>query len=164
MSDDRERRLMVMRHAKSSWKSDAASDHARPLNKRGRRDAPRIAARLVELGWEPELVVASTSERTRETWRRMADRFPRARAEYTEDLYLCDADDARAVIATLPDAVGTTLLLGHNPGFEDLVEELAGQWQRMTTANVALFRGWGSTWAEALGGLQLESLLRPKEL
>ena len=63
-----ERRLIVMRHAKSSWKSDAETDHLRPLNKRGRDSAPLVAARLVELGWIPEAVYSSDSLRTRETW------------------------------------------------------------------------------------------------
>ena len=61
------KRLLVTRHAKSSWKSGEDSDHARPLNKRGRRDAPRVAAHLVGLGWVPEQVLSSDSQRTRET-------------------------------------------------------------------------------------------------
>ncbi len=60
-------RLIIMRHAKSDWNSGAASDHARPLNKRGRRDAPRVANRLGELGWQPDYVISSDSRRTRET-------------------------------------------------------------------------------------------------
>jgi len=70
------KRLIIMRHAKSSWTSGAATDHQRPLNKRGRRDAPRIGARLQHLGWLPDLVIASDSERTRETWQRMKVEFP----------------------------------------------------------------------------------------
>jgi phosphohistidine phosphatase len=159
------RRLMVMRHAKSSWESDASTDHERPLNKRGKRDAPRIAAHLDEIGWRPELVLSSTSERTRQTWKRMRERFPEARVQYTNELYLCDAEDAIAQIAGLPDEIGSVLVLGHNPGFEDLVEELTGRWHRMTTANVALFAGTGATWAEALSnGVELQRVIRPKEL
>ncbi len=165
MSGAMTRRLMVMRHAKSSWKSDAATDHERPLNKRGRRDAPRIAAHLDERGWRPELVLSSTSERTRQTWLGMADHFPDARTEYTEALYLSDAEDAIAEIERLPADARTVLLLGHNPGFEDLVEELCGTWHRMTTANVALFEGEGRSWSDALAhGLRLEAVVRPKEL
>jgi hypothetical protein len=74
-----QRRLMIMRHAKSAWSSDVASDHERPLNKRGRRDAPRVGKRLAKLGWVPEFVVSSDSRRTRETWERMQRRFPEVR-------------------------------------------------------------------------------------
>ena len=59
-----QRRLMVMRHAKSSWKSQVPTDHERPLNERGRRDAARVGKRLAELGWVPDFVVSSDSRRT----------------------------------------------------------------------------------------------------
>ena len=75
-----QRRLMLMRHAKSAWTSHVPTDHERPLNERGRRDAARVGKRLAKLGWVPDLVVGSDSRRTEETWERMQKRFPRARA------------------------------------------------------------------------------------
>jgi phosphohistidine phosphatase SixA len=77
------RRLMIMRHAKSSWKGQVPTDHDRPLNTRGRRDAVRVGKRLAKLGWVPDLVVSSDSRRTRETWERMQRRFPEARVSFT---------------------------------------------------------------------------------
>ena len=68
-------RVIVMRHAKSSWKTDAPTDHARPLNKRGKRDAPRIARELELRGWVPQLVLSSDSKRTRQTFKRMRKEF-----------------------------------------------------------------------------------------
>ncbi len=62
------RRLIVMRHAKSSWKHAGLTDHQRPLNKRGRKDAPRVARALIERGWTPRRVLSSDAARTRETW------------------------------------------------------------------------------------------------
>jgi len=160
-----ERRLMVMRHAKSSWKDQTLDDHDRPLNKRGRRDAPRIAERLEELGWIPEHVVSSTSERTRQTWAGMASRFPDATTTFTEDLYLSGVEEPIARIAALPAPMCSVLLLGHNPGFEELVEDLVGRDIIMTTANVALLVGRGGTWADALAnGFTCVDVLRPKEL
>ena len=67
------RRLIIMRHAKSSWTSGALSDHERPLNARGIRDAPRVGAALVKRGWLPQLVLSSDSERTRETFAGMSE-------------------------------------------------------------------------------------------
>ena len=61
-----QRRLMLMRHAKSSWKSQVPTDHERPLNERGRRDAARVGKRLAKLGWLPDVVVGSDSRRTEE--------------------------------------------------------------------------------------------------
>ena len=67
------RRLIVMRHAKSSWKDPGQTDHERPLNGRGRRSAPLVAARLAELGWAPTRVHSSDAARTVETWRGMEE-------------------------------------------------------------------------------------------
>ncbi len=73
-----QRRIIVMRHAKSSWKSDAPDDHSRPLNRRGRRDAPRVAQELARRGWVPERVFSSDARRTRQTWEIMAPYFENA--------------------------------------------------------------------------------------
>ncbi|MBK6580418.1 MAG: histidine phosphatase family protein [Sandaracinaceae bacterium] len=61
------RRLLLTRHAKSDWSTEAPDDHARPLNKRGRRDAPRVGALVQSLGWRPELVLCSSAQRALET-------------------------------------------------------------------------------------------------
>ena len=64
-----------------------------------------------------------------------------------------------------PAAAHTVLALGHNPGWEDAQSRLSGRWETMTTANVALLQGHGSTWVEALaGGWSLEAFGRPKEI
>src|SRR5262245_30773186 len=94
-----QRLLMLMRHAKSSWKSPAQTDHARPLNKRGRHDAPRVGKRLAQDGWVPDRVVSSDSRRTRETWERMERYFPDARVSFTRALYGGGPTELRAEVA-----------------------------------------------------------------
>lgn len=155
-----------MRHAKSSWTSGAATDHQRPLNKRGRRAAPLVGARLSELGWTPDLVIASDSERTRETWQRMRDAFPQLVAErYSRAFYHGGLAQIESACAVLPHDVTTVLVLGHNPGWEGAVAELGGQWLRMTTANAALLESDAADWAQAMqGDWDLVDMLRPKEL
>ena len=155
-----------MRHAKSSWTSGAATDHQRPLNKRGRRAAPRVGARLRDLGWIPDLVIASDSERTRETWQRMQVEFPDSIAEYfTSAFYHGGLTDIASSCSTLPEDISTLLVLGHNPGWEDAVAGLSGQWVRMTTANAALLESDAEDWAEAMeASWVLVEVLRPKEL
>ena len=64
-----------MRHAKSDWKDSSLTDHQRPLNKRGKRDAPQMAAKLSELGWQPSRVLTSDSQRTMETLDLMKSSF-----------------------------------------------------------------------------------------
>ena len=189
-----ERRLIILRHAKSAWDTDAPTDHARPLNKRGRRDAPRIGDRLRTLGWTPEVVYSSDSARTRETWRRMraslgADHL---KVHFTRALYHAGIRAVREVLSTTDTAVATVMIIGHNPGWESVVEELTGRDERITTCNAALLtlgsdnvgadnvgadnvgadnvgadKVGADTWADAGnmdGCWTLHRILRPKEL
>jgi len=158
------RRLIVMRHAKSDWNTEEANDHARPLNKRGRRDAPQIALRLIALDWVPDAVFSSDAKRTQETWGGMADHIE-APASFLREFYGGSLRNIRDASHEWDDQLETVMVLGHNPGWEDIVWELSGQHERMTTANAALLVGAGATWSEALeGGWAVERVLRPKEL
>jgi phosphohistidine phosphatase len=163
-----QRRIIVMRHAKSSWKSEAQSDHDRPLNKRGRRDAPRVAARIAELGWTPERVLCSTATRTRETWALMEEAFdPSPETSFLKSLYLAGPDAVQEAVGELPDSVACVMVLGHNFGWEEVVQWLCGKEVSLTTANSALLSAHGDTWEEALStrpGWTLHQVLRPKEL
>ena len=117
-----QRRLMLMRHAKSSWKSQVPTDHERPLNERGRRDAARVGKRLAKLGWVPDFVVSSDSRRTEETWERIQKSFPDARFRFTRVLYAGGPSELRSEVARLSGDVRTVLALGHNPGWEEAVD------------------------------------------
>ncbi len=160
------KRLILMRHAKSSWKDSALSDHERPLNKRGREASPKVARALAQLGWVPEVVISSDSVRTRETWARME---PELEGEilvaWQPELYHGSTADIRGVIEGLPDDVETAMVLGHNPGWESAVERFSGVYARMTTANAALLEGDGAWAALARGDdWRFIEVLRPKEL
>ena len=160
------KRLIIMRHAKSSWTSGAATDHLRPLNKRGRREAPRVGARLQDLGWLPDLVIASDSERTRETWQRMKAEFPHSiEQRFSRAFYPGGLSAITNECSMLTEDVSTLLVLGHNPGWEDAVSGLCGEWVRMTTANAALLESDADDWAQAIEATwELVEVLRPKEL
>lgn len=162
-----QRRLILFRHAKSSWKSGAVTDHARPLNKRGRRDAPRMAAELIERGWWPQVVLSSDSERTRETWQRMSEGREAPEPEWLRDIYLGGPPELRAALETVPDDVETVMLIGHNPGCEEVLTWLSGAQEPMTTANAALLTTDAPTWRDAVAArhrFELSTILRPKEL
>ena len=160
------KRLILMRHAKSSWDSGAATDHARPLNGRGRRDAPRMGEALAERDWIPDVVISSDSERTRLTWAGVAPELGEdIDVTFTRDLYHGGPGDIIAVCEGLDDSISCAMVLGHNPGWEDAVEAFTGTYARMTTANCALLQANG-TWAELMnaGAWELVDVLRPKEL
>lgn len=160
-------RMILMRHAKSSWEDDVA-DFDRPLNGRGLRDAPRIAAELSDRGWYPDVVVHSAALRTTQTWEMMASHFPEVRQVVSaKSLYHGSPSDIRQVAEALPADCGTCLIIGHNPGWELAVHQLSSQNVRMTTANAALFENVANQWESSFGepsSWQLIDILRPKEL
>ena len=161
------RRLILMRHAKSSWKTGPSNDHDRPLNGRGRRNAPLVAARLFELSWIPELVCSSDARRTRETWEHMQPAFGDTPIDvyFTSELYLAGLPELQALASEWDPALETVLVLGHNPGFESALQKLSGVPDQMTTANAALLAGSGESWAASLGGVwSLVELIRPRDL
>lgn len=167
-----ERRLIVLRHAKSDWETDAPTDHARPLNKRGRTDAPRVAARIFQLGWTPEYVLSSDSQRTRETYQRMSDVFGEALGrepivQFLESLYHAGPRALQSALADVPDDISSVMAIGHNPGWAEVVYWLTGESIHMTTANAALLSIDAEHWSDAVGRAgfcELVDVIRPKEL
>lgn len=162
-----QRRLIVVRHAKSSWDSPTNSDHDRPLNDRGRVEAPELARRLVARGWQPQFVLSSDARRTQETYDAMASQWRDEPAEphFLKSLYLADYADVLSVINLVPDDRSPLMLLGHNPGWEQLASVLSGQDIMLKTATAALLQGEGATWYDALratGTWELVELLRGK--
>ncbi|MDQ0579580.1 SixA phosphatase family protein [Streptomyces rishiriensis] len=120
------RRLVVLRHAKSAW-PDGVPDHERPLAPRGLRDAPAAGRALAEAGCVPELALCSTAARARGTWESAAAEWgtpPPVR--FDPRLYGADVPGLLEVVHETPAEVRTLLLVGHNPGLEELVLELAG--------------------------------------
>jgi phosphohistidine phosphatase len=162
-----ERQLIVMRHAKSSWSSSAATDHERPLNDRGRREAPVVAKELARLGWIPEMVLSSDSQRTRETWEHMRKVWSAEPAvEFLRSLYLAGYADLIELTDLVPEHIKTLLVLGHNPGWQGVVYALTGESIAMKTACAARLLGPNSDWDSALrtrGTWKLIDVIRGKD-
>jgi phosphohistidine phosphatase len=158
--------LIVVRHAKSSWDSPTNSDHDRPLNDRGQTEAPELARRLIARGWHPAIVLSSDARRTRETYDRMATQWTEpVEVHFLQSLYLADYADVLSVINLVPDQLSPLMLLGHNPGWEQLASRLSGEDITLKTATAALLVGEGATWYDALcaaGTWRLTELLRGK--
>ena len=157
-------RLILMRHAKSSWKYHDLSDHERPLNKRGRKSAVKIAKELIRLEWIPDRLYSSDSARTRETWGRMNKYVNEVEVEYSHQLYLSGVS---RILKNLPDEFdcGTIMILGHNPGCTEFLSYLCGEWHRVPTAATALLtrKSAEESW-KAESNWILEELLLPREL
>ncbi|PSL49392.1 phosphohistidine phosphatase [Chitinophaga niastensis] len=118
--------LLLIRHAKSSWTDPDMDDFDRPLNKRGKQNAPEMAQRLITRGMVPELVIASPAKRTRSTAKIMANewKYPRQAILLEEELYLCYAATFLKVITKIDDDFNTVAMFAHNPGITDFANYL----------------------------------------
>jgi phosphohistidine phosphatase len=125
--DDSPRVLLLLRHAKSDW-PDGVPDRERPVAARGRREAPAVGRWLREQGRLPDLVLCSVAARAQQTWDLVAAQLPSAPAVKADGrVYDATAGDLLSVIAETADAVRTLVVVGHNPGIEDLAGLLAGK-------------------------------------
>lgn len=159
--------LLILRHAKSSWDDAELADFERPLNARGRRDAPRMGRLLRREDLIPELIVSSAAARARATAEAVAlacgyDN----QIVYTRDLYHAAPEEYVDVLRTVDEQYTRVMVVGHNPGIEELVETLSGEWERMQTAALALIalpiERWQDLDEETEG--ELQEVWRPKEL
>ena len=159
------RRLILMRHAKSDW-DHAVSDHARPLNPRGQREAPCMAQHLDRVGWLPEAALLSDATRTCETWAYMWGESPAVEPHKTNALYLASAQTILSVASTLPPDARCGLLLGHNPGMSSAASYLAGRLIDLKTATAALLVHEGDDWGatQDARGWQLVDVVRARVL
>lgn len=130
--------LLIMRHAKSSWDNPRLADHDRPLNKRGKRDAPRMGRLLRDEDLVPDLILSSTAKRALDTAEAVAEASGYDEViEVSQAFYPGDPDSYLTVLRLVADEVERLLMIGHNPGMEDFLEELTGGWERLPTAAIA---------------------------
>jgi len=164
------KQLLVMRHAKSSWSDEGLTDFERPLNKRGLRVAPQMAEFVHLQGLTPDLIVSSTANRAKMTAELFVGNCKDVVAEQltcTRDFYHAPAEVyCEYVGGVVDESVGTLLLVGHNPGLEDLVEKLAGSWEVMPTATIAHFDLGAERWSDIDEHFKakLKNIWRPKEI
>lgn len=159
-------RLIILRHAKSDWNT-GEPDHARPLNSRGRREAPLTGKALSQLGWLPELVLASDSKRTEETWEYISPELGDVPIIWKHILYSPTIDAYQEAVVGTPGTIKTLMLLSHNPGSEELVELLSGKPQALKPASCALLTIDNcNTFAEAFnkkGDWTFVRIINPKD-
>jgi phosphohistidine phosphatase len=130
--------LLILRHAKSSWKEPDLQDHDRPLNKRGKRDAPRMGKLLKELELVPDLIISSTAKRAKGTAKAVVKSSKyKGRIELNPSLYGADFDAYLIALRLVPDDFNKVLIIGHNPALEELVRVLTGKMEQMPTCALA---------------------------
>lgn len=158
--------LLLLRHAKSSWKQQGLNDHDRPLNRRGKREAPQVGRYLKENDLLPDLILCSTARRARDTAQAVVDESGyEGEMDQLHDLYLSDTGCYLDVLKRLPDDVSRVLLVGHNPELDELLTLLTDVNQHMTTASLAHIDLPITCWSElneATDG-RLQKIWSPRE-
>ena len=159
--------LLLMRHAKSSWKETDLADHERPLNKRGQKDAPRMGSIVADHELVPQRLLSSTAVRARQTAEAVAETAGfRGEVDYLDKLYLAEAEEYIAALRELPDTTERVMVIGHNPGLETLLQILSGRIESLPTAVIAHLvlpiQRWSELTPDTNG--EIVDIWRPKEL
>lgn len=173
------RRLLLLRHAKSSWNQGDLDDIERPLSSRGLKAAPLIGRHISGRQLVPDLVLCSTAERARQTLELVIAEWERSTGdgvtvEMRTSLYLAPPGELLATLKRLDDGVETLLIIGHNPGLGILAGQLAAKGdprgmkslaRNFPTAALAVIDFDVETWSDvAPGSGYLQSFVRPKDL
>ncbi len=165
--------LLILRHAKSSWNSSADTDFERPLAERGERDAPRMGQWLNRKHLKPDHVVSSPAERARQTTLRVCKELGVKKKKITWDdrIYGSSTPQLLKVLSVIPARADTVMLVGHNPGLEDLLTYLWGEntvvppdgklLPTAALAQVILPKNWQDL---RKGVAQQVTIMRPKDI
>jgi len=158
--------LLLLRHAKSDWNDSSLKDFDRPLAARGERDAPRIGKALRKRGQLPDLIISSPAARAKATIEAVAKAAKLdLEIRFDEAVYGASSAELIKLVLGLPDKSSCAMLVGHNPGFEDLVGRLSGSHERMPTAALACIEFKVDRWDDVNDGEgKLVWLLTPKNL
>ncbi|XP_073003699.1 uncharacterized protein At3g52155, chloroplastic isoform X1 [Typha latifolia] len=170
------RRLILLRHADSTFPDRFTKDHDRPLSKVGRNDAINVSRKLQQMGWIPEIVLSSDATRTKETLlilQEHAQGFSQAEVYFIPSFYSIAAMDGqtadhlqKAICEYSRDDVLTVMCMGHNRGWEEAASMFSGATVELKTCNAALLEAAGKSWDEAFslagrGGWKLHGILKP---
>ena len=142
--------LTIVRHAKSSWKDAGLSDRERPLNRRGKRDAPEMGRRIDAANIRPSLILSSPAVRAFTTAKIIAAQigYPKEFLQREPDLYLASVDTLIDVVARQDEKFNNIMLFGHNPGLTDFVNYLVpGLTDNLPTAGVVAVEFDSDDWS-----------------
>lgn len=167
------RQLLILRHAKSAWDTAVVNDFDRPLSRRGKQDAPRVGGWLRQQGLVPDLVVSSPAKRARKTTTKVCRELgiPKHEIGWEPRIYGATTETLMCVLSECRADAEILLLVGHNPGLEELLEYLCGPHVRLPEDGKLLPTGAlarlrvRATWKHLQPGCAtLVSIIRPRSL
>ncbi len=159
------KKLLIMRHGKSDWGSGSQRDFDRPLNERGLRDTPRIGEELKKKNLTPDLIISSPAERAKMTAERVAEYSGyRGKIDWDESFYFGFVREITQKLRKVDDKIENVMIVGHNPTWSSIVEQLSGNYFDMKTANVCILEFNGSWKDLDEGKCTFIDSISPKEL
>lgn len=165
-------RLILMRHAKSNWSDAGAADFDRTLAPRGKKTAPRVGKWLRRHGYIPDVLVSSPARRARDTAIRVGRELdiPKAQIAWDERIYEAGTADLLEVLQTHARGAGSVLIVGHNPGLDELLlflcadEPARDPKGRLLTTGAAAVLKFAKEFKFEAGSARLKKLIRPNDL
>ena len=161
------KKLLLMRHAKSSWDDSDIPDQMRPIKKKGRKDAERMGKLLKSKKLEPDLILSSTALRAKETAEIVAETCKcKKEIVFLDSLYMAEPSDILHAIEKNAKDKKTIMIVGHNPGLEAFLQIANGKVESLPTASIAYLTASIDQWSELGKGdnVKLKKLWRPKDL
>jgi phosphohistidine phosphatase len=158
--------LLVLRHAKSSWENSELSDFERPLNQRGLEAIPLIGQEIYRMNLDVDLILSSPAKRAKQTAVLVKESGGiTCKIQYEDNIYEASVMKLLHIIAEIEDKLSRVLLVGHNPGLEELIRVLTGNTQVMPTATLAKLDLNIEKWLEVKANCgKLDFAVTPKEL
>ena len=160
------KKLLLLRHAKAEKLDSGMSDFDRPLNNRGKKAASLVGSLIAKKKIEPDLVISSPAERARQT-AALAIKAAGIKVELRFDERIYEASSAQLlnVVKQIDESANDAMLVGHNPGFEDLQSDLTGHVRHMPTAALACLSLNVEKWSDAQERCaELKWMITPKEI
>ncbi len=159
--------LLLMRHAKSSWKDSNLPDHERPLSKRGVKDANEMGKLIFKAELVPQIILCSTAKRARQTAQAVVEQTQfKGEISYLDPFYLAESETYLKGLQNLPDEIERVMIIGHNPGLEALLQILCRRVESLPTASIAYLALPIKKWSELNDSVvgELIQLWKPSEL
>ena len=145
------KQLFLVRHAKSSWKYPELSDFERPLNKRGKRDAPNMGQLLKRLGILPDLILSSPAVRAKKTAKILSKEmgYPTDHIDWRQEIYHAGQSQLLSIVRSVDDKHQSLMLVGHNPGFTWFSNQLTGHYlENIPTCGVVSINFSLNSWSD----------------
>ncbi|UJP66879.1 SixA phosphatase family protein [Mongoliitalea daihaiensis] len=144
------KKLVLVRHAKSSWDNPTLSDHARPLASRGLRDAPLMGKRIKNNSILPDLIISSDAERAKETAFVFGEilKYPKEKIVLTKNLYHAATFEIISVIRSVSSDVEVLFIFGHNPGMNELMWKMGGKLDNLPTTGIFAVNATITDWKD----------------